>query len=265
MEIKQNLINPSTIPVRCIERNCIAGGITISGETKDGRWEQWDCPFKIFQSRLKDSGLYEENKMKFIEDFNWNLYGKEDVQRRRQIVESFVFNMEYWIKNKVGLYFHSETTGSGKTYLASIILNEAALQKYNILFLDCDMVIRQMTDERYRKSNEEFSNSDDISAKLQFAEIVVLDEIGVNQSVSQNSQRILLDFINSCSNKGIVIIYTSNVPLEKLNCGSRIADRIARNTIAVCLPEVNIRNARRSEKQKAFLEKALNYKRTDAD
>lgn len=241
---------------------CVKGGVTISGYTKDNRYVQYDCPFKDFHSRLADSDMYKENRVKTIEDFDWDVYGMEpdSLEKKKEIVNSFIFNMDEWYRECIGLYFYSETTGTGKTFLSSILLNEAALQEYEIMFVDCEQLIYELTEEKYRRDNGR-SESPGISERIKRAHFIVVDEIGVNQQFTQNSQKVLLNFINECKDSGKVVIYTSNAPISKLNIGNRAIDRITRNTIQIAMPEVNVRNQNVEKRQREFLNRVLNYKK----
>lgn len=263
-DYEERLINPEeSIPAPCRNGMCVKGGVNIHGYTKDNRYVQYDCPFKNFHSRLDKSEMYKENQVKFIEDFKWDAYGIDikTLEKKRDIINSFVFNMQEWFKEGIGIYLYSETTGTGKTFLASILLNEAALQRYDIMFVDCEQLIYELTEEKYRKDRDRESENISISERIKNADIIVVDEIGVNQQFTQNSQKVLLSFINGCKDSGKLVIYTSNTPISKLNIGNRAIDRITRNTIQIAMPEVNIRNRDVEKRQKEFLNRVLDYKK----
>ena len=61
---------------------------------------------------------------KNYESFNWNIYKDSsgriiDMSKKKILVENFLKNFSEWDERGLGLYIHSKTKGSGKTFLAS--------------------------------------------------------------------------------------------------------------------------------------------------
>jgi DNA replication protein DnaC len=56
-------------------------------------------------------------------DFIWSKYGC-DVEAQKKIANAFIINFEKFEANGKGLYIFSKKKGSGKTMLASCLLNE---------------------------------------------------------------------------------------------------------------------------------------------
>ena len=58
---------------------------------------------------------------KRAKDFDWTLYGDNnpDAEKGRKMSNAFVLNFQKFRRDGKGLYIHSATKGTGKTYLPS--------------------------------------------------------------------------------------------------------------------------------------------------
>ncbi len=82
--------------------------------------------------------------------------------------------------------------------------------------------------------------------------MLVLDDIGT-QKTGDWQQQELFRLINERSNAGKLIIFTSNMPPEKLNVDSRTVDRIQKMSIVLQMPEESIRLKKAQAEQNEFL------------
>lgn len=181
--------------------------------------------------------------------FNFDIYGT-DVADVRKVINAFVLNFGKFQKEGYGLFIWSKTKGTGKTMLASILLNEVVMYymtpaRFITVYDYLDMVAESWKDK-----------SGDISTRLKSIEnapLLVLDDIGV-QSVDKMANDKLFKLIDKRYSKRLVTIYTSNKEIANLGLDDRITSRIEppRNFI-VHLPEVSVRNKDAERKQKEFL------------
>lgn len=182
-------------------------------------------------------------------DFKWNKY-KADVTKPKDMVNKYILNYMRFKDNGMGLYIHSGTKGSGKTMLSCCLVNEinnryAGVSKFvNILdFLE-------MTKKGFN------GNDDDIKALYQ-ANLLVLDDIGVQMS-KEWIDTVLYRLINERYINRLPTIYTSNVPVDRLKMDDRITDRIESTTYPVSLPEESIRKETRKQDKQKLLDEIKN-------
>lgn len=99
-------------------------------------------------------------------------------------------------------------------------------------------------------------NDDDIKALYQ-ANLLVLDDIGVQMS-KEWIDTVLYRLINERYINRLPTIYTSNVPVDRLKMDDRITDRIESTTYPVSLPEESIRKETRKQDKQKLLDEIKN-------
>lgn len=182
------------------------------------------------------------------QDFEFDIYGK-DMKKVKDIVNGFIVKFSLWQCEGKNLYIYSKTKGTGKTMLASILLNEVTMRhmtpaRFITVYDYLDMVTESWKDK-----------TGDISARLRDIEntpLLVLDDIGV-QSVDKLTNDKLFKLIDKRYNKKLVTIYTSNKKIPDLGLDDRITSRISAKSYVVHLPEVSIRQKKEEEEKTAFL------------
>lgn len=191
---------------------------------------------------------------KRAKDFNWKLY-KGDVSAQKAIVNEFILNFDEFEKEGKGLYIYSEKKGSGKTFLASVLLNELMETKSkNAKFINTLDLI-ELTKKGFRFE----SCNDDVDAIFK-SKILVLDDIGV-QLKKDWVDTVLYRLINYRSVNKLVTILTSNVKVDDLKIDDRIIERIGRMTIPLIMPEESIRRKLTEEENQKFLNNILKNKK----
>ena len=83
---------------------------------------------------------------------------------------------------------------------------------------------------------------------------MVFDDIGT-QLDKEWQRKEIFQLVNHRMASGCVTIYTSNLPVEKLNIDDRTKSRIERDSIVVKMPEENIRRKIAAGEQERFLRK----------
>lgn len=205
----------------------------LHGEGLSGVWKATNVPVKY-----KDS-------------FFANLPIKEENPVAHTFIKAYTSNVLENVRNGVGLFFYSIPnaqnrlgTGTGKTTSAIAILHEYLLAR----------VIEQSTGGKpieqnpalfYKASelqtlyNAQFRGTPLMQEKaslrfykvknlLMTTELLVLDDIGIRQKITDAFENELTEVIDARDSKMLMTIYTSNLPLEKLadTLGDRIASRI---------------------------------------
>lgn len=210
---------------------------SIGGRT-DGEFRRVRAmiPFEFMDKRAKD--------------FNWSIY-KGDVSAQKEIANKFIVNFGEFSNAGKGLYIYSEKKGSGKTFLASVLLNELIETKSMTSKFINTLDLIELTKKGFRYE----SCNDDVDAIFK-SKVLVLDDIGV-QLKKEWVDTVLYRLINYRSVNKLVTIFTSNVKVDGLDIDDRIIDRIGKMTIPLVMPEESIRRRLAEDENQEFLKNIL--------
>lgn len=185
-------------------------------------------------------------------DWTYEQDGKPvNTEPIKKVVQSFVNDFQTWEANGMGLYLHSRTRGSGKTFLASCICNELmkdrALTTKFVRAGDLLDIVKNAD----KTSPDEYER--DPVKLLQRCKLLVLDDIGQKQSGAAWLNDILFQIIDERVNNSAVTLYTSNVPVDQLEIDDRIVSRIYAQVVPLRLPEYSHRSKVSDWKKRNFL------------
>lgn len=193
---------------------------------------------------------------KNYESFNWNIYkdesgNKVDMEKKKRLVESYLKDFDKWCKDGLGLYIHSKTKGSGKTFLASCICNEL-MERYGIKtkfvratdLLDISQSGDKNSPDEYKREPIKL---------LCKCKLLVVDDIGQKKTGAEWLNEILFRISDERMSNKLSTIYTSNLELEELNIDDRIIERINKVSFSVSLPEYNVRSTESYNSKLDFL------------
>lgn len=205
----------------------------LHGEGFTGLWKATNVPVKY-----KDS-------------FFANLPIKGENPVAHTFIKAYTANVLENVRNGVGLFFYSIPnannrlgTGTGKTTSAVAILHEYLLarvieQSQGGRRIDTNPALFYKASELQTLYNSQFRGTPQmqdvaslryykIKKLLMSAEMVVFDDVGIRQKITDAFENELTEIIDARDSKQLMTIYTSNLPLEKLadTLGDRIASRI---------------------------------------
>ncbi|MGA2143173.1 MAG: IS21-like element helper ATPase IstB [Brevinematales bacterium] len=142
-----------------------------------------------------------------------------------------------WIKKKQNLII-SGTTGSGKSYIASALGNQACRHGYKTLYYSCKKLF-----DRLRIAKAEGSYSKEIG-RIQHQDLLILDDFGI-EILDQFSRMSLFEIIEDRQGEKSTIII-SQLPLKKWfdvigdpTIADAICDRIVHSAITIDLKAVD--------------------------
>jgi DNA replication protein DnaC len=166
-------------------------------------------------------------------------------------VKAYTGNLLENIQNGVGLFFYSIPnaqnrlgTGTGKTTTAIAILHEylvarAIEEMAGGRKITVNPALFYKASELQTLYNSQFRGTPDMQDKASYryykvkellmkAEMLVLDDIGIRQKITDAFENEMTEIIDARDSKMLMTIYTSNLPIEKLadTLGDRIASRI---------------------------------------
>lgn len=201
------------------------------------------------QNAERDVGVEKAYKNKYYKDFDWNIY-KADVSNKKKMVDGFFHNFEKVRHCNMGLYIYSGSRGSGKTYLASVLLNSLCeAQKTTGKFINMQDYIDKLEMNRANNTRE-YTNS--------FFEcgILVIDDFGIARP-SETINKGFYKLIDYRINNSKPTIYTSNILPQNIKYDPRIISRIEAHTIGVTLPEEDIRQIVNNKRKNEIMKTAL--------
>jgi DNA replication protein DnaC len=210
-------------------------------------------PFMLLHGLEGNTGLWRGRNVppKYKDCFLDNLPIKADNPVAYAWTHRYIGNILENVENGLGLFFYSVPnatnrlgTGTGKTSAAITILNEYLIAR-TIQHSKGEKVIDGLPGLFYKMSefqniyNSQFRGTpemqDEASRKyyrvkklLMTVELLVLDDIGVRQKITDAFENELTEVIDARDTNVLTTIYTSNLPIEKLadTVGDRIASRI---------------------------------------
>ncbi|MDF3555486.1 DNA replication protein [Bacillus cereus] len=207
--------------------------LLLHGEGEGGLWKATNVPPKYKNS------------------FFTTLPIKQDNPVAHTFIKSYTANVLENVQNGVGLFFYSIPngenrlgTGTGKTTSAVAILHEYLLarvkeQSKGGRVISTNPALFYKASEFQTLYNSQFRGTFEMQEKaslryykvkalLMKAEMLVLDDIGIRQKITDAFENELTEIIDARDSKMLMTIYTSNLPVEKLaeTLGERIASRI---------------------------------------
>ena len=211
------------------------------------------CPRCNGGTRYTYSNIPSQYDEAYYKKFEWDIYGC-DTSGLKEITDSFVNDFTKWQTMNKGLYISSKTSGSGKTFL-SVCIGRSVMMMHNLRFkfVGVTEYIEKVA-EGYTLAKQGIHDSpSDIYREV---DLLVIDDIGTQLDKAWQNQE-LFRLINGRVNNGLLTIYTSNFPIDKLNVDDRIRSRIMGTSIPLPMPEVSIRQKKAKESQTDFLKSIL--------
>ena len=206
-----------------------AAGVTA--EESEFRKIRAMMPFEFLDVRAKD--------------FQWSRY-HGDVTVAKEMVNRYILHYEKLRNKGMGLYIYSGTKGSGKTMLACCLLNEITKRYKGVVKFVNILDFLEMTKKGFSGDDEDVNN-------IRHAGLLVVDDFGVQMS-KEWIDTVLYSLVNDRYVNRLPIIYTSNIPVNRLKMDDRITDRIESTTYSVQLPEESIRKAMREQQKQKLLQ-----------
>lgn len=176
---------------------------------------------------------------------DWGYY-PENTTTQKNIVNAFVVNFTQAQREGRGLYFYSNTKGSGKTMIACTVANEI-LKTHDI-----SVKFISVTDYIELVKAKDDASRGNIKAILE-AGLLILDDVGAQVENKEWITAALFRLIDKRYTNHYPTIFTSNVRMEDLKTDSRISDRIYAVSIPVIMPEVNVRRQIADKHTKEFI------------
>lgn len=187
-----------------------------------------------FDERRSRSGMPLEYVYCTGKSIDWGKYGTENITTQKNIVNAFVINFAMFQREGRGLYFYSDTKGSGKTMIACAVANEI-LKTHDI-----SVKFISVTDYIELVKAKDDASRGNVKAILE-AGLLILDDVGAQVENKDWITTALFRLVDRRYTNHYPTIFTSNVRMEDLKTDPRISDRIYSVSVPVIMPEINVR------------------------
>nr|MDH3176456.1 ATP-binding protein [Bacillus pumilus] len=244
----------------CMYGKCDGSGLIWIIDHEKNKEFMEECPckeVKKLSNRLMSARLPEEFKDASLNSFDINVYDKPESKERaanaKRVAKNYVLKFEKMRELGKGLYFFSKEKGSGKTRLAASILlaitkthdmvYDKETKKYKPLKIIYSSTADLIGEIKSTFDSESKVKSTDIMDAVKTADLVVLDDIGVEKItdfVEETFTRIL-DY--RVQHKKPTIL-TSNLSIDELDTiykNGRISSRVEKLAFPVIMPDEKIR------------------------
>lgn len=232
----------------CMYRECDGSGL-IHEKRQDGSEVMIICKcreYKELLRKIKTARIPDDYLNKRIYDFDTKIYQVKDnvevAQYAKKIATRYVekyFEMEDMGK---GLYFYSNTKGSGKTLLSIAIINELII-KYKIKPLYISVVNMLIEMKHSFSSKDPKRNFFNLVESFKQVPVLLMDDLGVEKTTDW-SEEVLTQILDERMSYNRPTIITSNMPIQSLQKkypAGRIKSRIEKITFPVVMPEESVR------------------------
>lgn len=229
-------------------RECDGSGL-IHAIREDGSEVMMICKcreYKELLRKIKTARIPDDYLNKRIRDFDTKIYQVKDsvgvAQYAKKIATRYVEQFLEMEDMGKGLYFYSNTKGSGKTLLSIAIINELII-KYKIkpIYISVVNMLNEM--------KHSFSNKDPkrnfyyLMESFKQAPVLLMDDLGVEKTTDW-SEEVLTQILDERMGYNRPTIITSNMPIQSLQKkypAGRIRSRIEKMTFPVVMPEESVR------------------------
>lgn len=146
---------------------------------------------------------------------------------------TYVNNFEDYFKSGTGLYFYSQTPGSGKTTMMAIVLKELMKKGYRV-YCDSFIEIKNTLKAEFKSEKQTFLNT------LKDKDIVAIDDIG-SEVMSGWLEEVFKELLDYRYNLLKPTFFTSNKSIELLPFAEKSRDRLKEISIVLKFNEKSFR------------------------
>lgn len=251
------IINIETVPpgymYKIIE---VTGRTYVYARLESGNWYEGflDKNGSInYESEFSFSGIPTIFKGKGLKDFRTDIYVTSNLDAANTTLKSasnYVKRFESNFHNEgMGLYFYSESTGCGKSLIASIIGNELISRGINVKFVKSINFYEELKAEI--NNNVDCYLSRNTMNDMQKADVLIFDDLGAENAKDYEKKK-FYQLIDGRFNAKRATIFTSKKSFSRLTYDESILELIKQRTIPVTLPKESVCDKLITQQNKAY-------------
>ena len=193
-------------------------------------------------SKLRFANIPENYKDVRLRDFTTKYYSQDNKGNAKAVADAVKYwlsHIEVMTEQGRGLYFWSNTKGSGKTLLMTGLANELINNHKEMVKYSTSLDILDEIRRTYSTNSESESESrllDDLST----VKYLVIDDFGTEKVTDWTGEK-FYQIINKRYINKRVTFFTSNYDLKTIDYDSRITSRIRERAFSVHFPEESVR------------------------
>ncbi|MZQ74914.1 MAG: ATP-binding protein [Peptoclostridium sp.] len=199
---------------------------------------------QILQNKYRFAEMPEQLKDLKLRDYKTDIYesgsNKTLSSQAKKIAVNYVKAFEQMQEKSTGLYFYSNTKGSGKSRLA-VGIGNALIDTYGtrVKFTTTTKLLDEIK-HTYGGYDIEGMNTSQYLEAIKTVQVLILDDIGTERITGWVNET-FYEIINQRMLSKLVTIYTSNCEIDELKHDDRIKSRIKGMVFPVKCPEEDIR------------------------
>lgn len=195
-------------------------------------------------SKLRFATIPETYKNVMLKDFTTRFYTAENKNLAKAVADA----VKFWLEHKQemddqgrGLYFWSDTKGSGKTMLITALANELIHNRNESVKFATSLDILDAIRKTYNRDEEE--TEDRLLTDLTTVKYLVVDDFGTERVTDWVGEK-FYQIINKRYINKKVTFYTSNYDLKSIDYDTRITSRIRERAFTIHFPEESVREVK---------------------
>lgn len=216
------------------------------GEDGNEYARECDCGLRarqIQESRKGFAAIPTTYKEITLKDITLKYYEKPESKALfktiSESIKNYLGNLDEFMSQGKGMYFWSNTKGSGKTMLATAIMNELINKHKKTVKFATSLDILDEIKATYDGEGSEKRLLSDITS----SDVLVIDDFGTERKTDWTTER-FYQIVNRRYVDKKVTFYTSNYDLNTLNYDDRITNRIRERSFVVHFPEESVREVK---------------------
>lgn len=225
----------------------------------DNTVKECECGIRqkqILDSKLKFASIPETYKNITLKDINMKFYRKKESRDLMltvaRLIKWYLDNLDTNIEDGKGLFFWSNTKGSGKTMVATALANELINVHGKYVKFATSLDILDEIRATYNRHDSE-DNENRLIKDLVAAQFLVIDDFGTERATDWAGEK-FYQIVNKRYIDKKVTFFTSNNDLETLKYDDRITNRIKERSYIAQFPEESVRDIKADIDNKAFME-----------
>jgi len=196
----------------------------------------------MHSNRLIFASIPETYKDVSLKDLRTSYYTKSESKNifkaTAELVKWYLENLSRNESEGKGIYFWSETKGSGKTMLATALANELINVHRKYVKFATSLDILDEIRATYNNKSEETESQ--LLKDLINTDFLIIDDFGTERATDWAGEKFYQIVNNRYINKKVTF-YTSNCNLQTLKYDDRISNRIRERSYMVHFPEESVR------------------------